>query len=297
MSPPSQAWWRRLFVSFQALLCAFALVAIVAPERDAAAVPAFARKYKTSCQTCHTVFPRLTPIGDAFRMNGHRFPSCDSAQVKEEPVSLGAEAYKDLWPASAVWPSELPATAPFALVTKQNAIIWQKGAQQTSNFAGLNPWFDFYAAGTLGENISVLGKFQINGPTCQNCHTYFAATFQVVRNMTVKVGRFQPELFNFHQQPFTEFHEVFGPQRRVGANPWNFGKDVGIEMAYTIKGRFRTVLGINEGQDDFTQPFLSKNGYLRLAYKFGGMRMDGQSDPGYTAPTKNWRDRSIQFGL
>ena len=27
------------------------------------------------------------------------------------------------------------------------------------------------------------------------------------------------------------------------------------------------------------------------------MRMDGQSDPGYTAPTKNWRDRSIQFGL
>jgi len=56
------------------------------------------------------------------------------------------------------------------------------------------------------------------------------------------------------------------------------------------------VLGIMEGQDDFSQPFQSKNGYLRLAYKLGGMRMDGQTDPGYTAPTKNWRDRSVQFG-
>jgi len=293
----TSSMWRRLTVAVSAIVCALAVLALIEPERSASAVPIFARKYKTSCQTCHTVFPRLTPIGDAFRMNGHRFPSCDGAQVKEEPVSLGAEAYKDLWPASAVWPSELPGTAPFALVTRQNVVLWQKDSQQTSNFAGLNPWFDVYAAGTLGENISVLGKFQLNGPSCQNCHSYFATTFQFVRGLTVKVGRFQPELFNFHQQPFTEFHELFGPQRRVGANTWNYGKDLGIEAAAVFKGRVRVVLGIMEGQDDFSQPFQSKNGYVRVAYRLGGMRMDGQSDPGYTAPTKNWRDRSVQVGM
>lgn len=281
--------------------CVFVLTLVTLliglPIKSAHAIPVFARKYKTSCQTCHTVFPRLTPIGDAFRMNGYRFPSCDSAQVKDEPVSLGAEAYKELYPADSVWPSDLPGTAPLAIVAKLRATAWQKGSDQTSHFAGLNPWFDVYAAATLGENISVFGKFQVNGPSCQNCHTYFSATFQVLRNTTLKVGRFQPELFNFHQQPFYEMHDLFGPQRRVGANAWNYGKDVGVEAAAIWAGRLRTVLGVMEGQDDLNQPLQSKNGYVRAAYRFGGMRMDGQSDPGYLAPTKNWRDRSIQFGM
>ena len=43
--------------------------------RDARAVPSFARKYQTSCQTCHTVYPVLNPFGEAFRRDGYRFPS------------------------------------------------------------------------------------------------------------------------------------------------------------------------------------------------------------------------------
>ncbi len=260
-------------------------------------VPAFARKYKTSCQTCHTVFPRLTAIGDAFRMNGHRFPECDAQQVKDEPVSLGADAYKELWPSEAVWPGELAGTAPIAVVAKMRATAFEKDAEQTSHFAGLNPWADVYVASTLGENVSVMGKFQLNGPSCQNCHNWAAVTFQVLKNTTIKVGRFQPDFFNFHQQPFFEMHELFGPQRRVGANAWNYGKDVGIEAAGIVAGRMRVVTGVMEGQDDFNQPYRSKNGYLRIAYKLGGSRMDGATQEGYEAPTKNWQDRSLKFGV
>jgi hypothetical protein len=46
------------------------LVTVIAVSGRARAVPAFARKYKTSCVTCHTIFPKLTPFGEQFRRNG-----------------------------------------------------------------------------------------------------------------------------------------------------------------------------------------------------------------------------------
>src|SRR5512146_1350350 len=55
---------------------------------DARAIPAFARKYETSCMTCHTVYPKLTPFGEAFRRNGFRFPGTDSDYWKQETVAL-----------------------------------------------------------------------------------------------------------------------------------------------------------------------------------------------------------------
>src|SRR5580765_6998594 len=79
------------------------------------AIPAFARKYQTSCQTCHVAFPMLTPFGEAFRLNGYRFPAgTDPNMVKTPPVTLGAEGYKKLWP-KAVWPGEIPGLPPVAI--------------------------------------------------------------------------------------------------------------------------------------------------------------------------------------
>lgn len=42
--------------------------------REAQAIPAFARKYRTTCATCHAPFPRLTPFGEQFAANGFVFP-------------------------------------------------------------------------------------------------------------------------------------------------------------------------------------------------------------------------------
>src|SRR5512141_3256592 len=87
---------------------------MLAVSRPARAFPVFARKYQTSCTTCHTIFPKLNPFGEAFRLNGYRMPKETEAQVKQTPVSLGSEAYKRVWP-NAVWPNELPGNAPVAL--------------------------------------------------------------------------------------------------------------------------------------------------------------------------------------
>ncbi len=77
------------------------------------AIPAFTRQYLTSCMTCHANFPKLNSLGEAFRRNGYQFPLNDELLVKDEPISLGAESYKELWPNS-IWPSHIPHLPPVA---------------------------------------------------------------------------------------------------------------------------------------------------------------------------------------
>ncbi len=48
------------------------LLFLALPLRPAAAIPAFARRYKVSCQLCHHPIPKLTPFGEQFAANGYR---------------------------------------------------------------------------------------------------------------------------------------------------------------------------------------------------------------------------------
>jgi len=84
----------------------FVSLGLLATASTAHAVPSFARKYQTSCQTCHVVFPKLNAFGEAFRLRGYRMPGETEEMIKQPGVSLGAPAYKRLWP-QAVWPGEI----------------------------------------------------------------------------------------------------------------------------------------------------------------------------------------------
>ena len=87
---------RTLLITLVASLFAFTVA-----ENAAWAIPAFARQYGRDCQTCHVAFPKLTPFGEAFRRQGYRFPGgVDSSFEATDPVSLGREQYKKLFPLS-----------------------------------------------------------------------------------------------------------------------------------------------------------------------------------------------------
>src|SRR5512146_3507740 len=100
-----------------ALPLGMAILLVLVGPRPAGAVPVFSRKYQTSCQTCHAIFPKLNPFGEAFRLNGYRMPLETPEQVKQPPVSLGSEAYERIWPAM-VYPSDLPSYVPLAINVK-----------------------------------------------------------------------------------------------------------------------------------------------------------------------------------
>ena len=84
-------------------------------SRSADAIPVFARKYQTACQTCHwATFPALNSFGKAFKDNGYRFPDDDEVYVKSPPVAMGGESWKKLFP-KALWPSDIPYLPPLSL--------------------------------------------------------------------------------------------------------------------------------------------------------------------------------------
>src|ERR1035437_1187081 len=125
------------------------------------AVPAFSRKYQTSCQTCHSIFPKLNPFGTAFRLNGYHLPGETEEQVKQKPVSLGADAYARMWP-EMVYPSSLPGNVPFALNVKM-ASLYASSHDDTGKTIVHNDFqfpqeANLFAAGTLGNSFSFLSE-------------------------------------------------------------------------------------------------------------------------------------------
>src|SRR5271169_1209985 len=89
------------------------LVWMAATAPRASAIPAFSRKYQTSCSTCHSDYPELNDFGEAFKKNGFKFPKDDETFVKEPPILLGAKAQKEAFP-KALYPGEIPGSVPVA---------------------------------------------------------------------------------------------------------------------------------------------------------------------------------------
>jgi hypothetical protein len=153
------AW--RLLPAFVVLSLALFVI-----PRKSAAIPAFSRKYATSCMTCHVDFPKLNDFGKAFKDAGFKFPQDDENQIKVPPVLLGADAQKLNFPNS-VWPGSIPGMPPIGF--RFNSFFQLTGANR-NRFNVLTPegevppvipgadfssgLFSIFAAGNFGSDIA-----------------------------------------------------------------------------------------------------------------------------------------------
>ena len=110
---------------------------------SASAIPAFSRRYGTSCTTCHSDFPKLNDFGKAFKDAGFKFPKDDESFLKEPPTLLGAPAQRELWPHT-VYPGSIPGNLPVGL--RYNT-YYQQVSSNRNNFNLALP------AGTVGSFI------------------------------------------------------------------------------------------------------------------------------------------------
>jgi hypothetical protein len=149
---------RKSAVHFLAALGAgFFLYGAVRPAPPAFAIPAFARKYRTSCSTCHNVFPELNDFGWAFYKNGFKFPKDDADFVQDPQQMLGAPAYKKIFP-KAIYPGEIPGSLPIGFRYEGYT---QYNAKQPLAL-GFLPRVDLFSpntftilsAGSFGPNLS-----------------------------------------------------------------------------------------------------------------------------------------------
>lgn len=133
---------------------------MLASVPKSSAIPAFSRKYQTSCTTCHNNYPELNDFGEAFKKNGFKFPKDDEAFVKDPPVLLGAKAQKEAFP-EAVFPGEIPGSLPIAFRYSGN-FTWnakQPQALQTTAFVPQTDLFvpntfTIFSAGSFGQNLA-----------------------------------------------------------------------------------------------------------------------------------------------
>src|SRR5262249_7583341 len=93
---------------------------------------------------------------------GYRMPAETEEMIKQPPVSLGAPAYKRLWP-QAVWPGELPSYVPLAVNLKladvNTSTLNDDGTVTTVNNDLQFPQeLNIFGAGTLGDHVSFFSE-------------------------------------------------------------------------------------------------------------------------------------------
>jgi hypothetical protein len=258
-------------------------------------IPAFARKYKTSCATCHNGFAKLTPFGEAFRRSGYQFPGgTDAEYVKEEAVPMGAEGYKKVFP-DAIWPGSIPGTSPISLLFNGEADYNPK-VDPRYTFGGLGSSIEAVAAGTLGEDVSFWGHaiLSSDGLELNRIFLIFSNLIGDSYALNARVGVIEPNLFSFstHRAWMEGYWITTKPFSNDMA--WSFEEtQKGIELN-GMQGRLGYSAGIVEG---FGSPHSDKDYYGHVTYKIGGMPLDGvvEGGPALNNP-KPYIDNSVTVG-
>jgi hypothetical protein len=284
---------------------AFAVVFGLA-ARPARGVPAFARKYGTSCLTCHTIYPKLNPFGEAFRRNGYRFPGVDSDAVKHETIALGQDAAKKQFPNS-VWPGVVPASVPIALGFNGQAVFHPKhtsGGAQADNGAkaNLNDLIGeahVWAGGSFDDQITFFGELTTDsgGTSIEHATVHFNDLLFAKHAFNVVVGKNVATLSSFgaHSSYVADMATVpLFTTALYGATSesWNVGDAYnGVEVNGTVSGRFDYSVGANVGANvDVQNP---NNVYAHVGYKIGGMPLDAEASSAPPDPMKPWAERSL----
>ncbi len=188
---------RKHKVLLMGILASSLILLFMMLAQEARAIPSFARKYETSCQTCHVAFPKLNAFGEAFRNNGYRFPVDDEEQVKQEPVQLGAPAWKRVWP-KAVWPSDMAPSVPIALIITNTYEIVPDA--DVSNDFVVPSEVELFSGGTLGESFSFYGGLTLlDKNEFGGLHRLFGQFNRIKGTslLNVKFGGFEPRATPF----------------------------------------------------------------------------------------------------
>lgn len=272
-----------------ALVVTGILVWMIASTPRASAIPAFSRKYGTSCSTCHNNYPELNDFGEAFKKNGFKFPKDDEMFVKEPPVLLGAKAQKDAFP-KALYPGEIPGTIPVAFRYSGN---FNYNSRQPVTL-GFLPRTDLFVpntftiigAGSFGPNLSFWVDNDIsaggdnNGAGLGDGYLKYNDLGHYLHmpkdSLNIRMGQFELDL------PFSQArgidlttYDIYDQASIAGLagttnNPFAFGiPQRGIEIGgYPNDGNFSWSVAFVNGSNNSTAMRNSKDVYVRVSQRF-----------------------------
>jgi hypothetical protein len=301
-----------------ALGVAASLIAILGQGTRTYGIPAFARKYQTSCSTCHSNYPELNDFGEAFKKNGFKFPKDDETFVKEPPVMLGAKALREVFP-KAIYPGEIPGTIPIGF--RYSGVATYNAKQPSS--LGFLPRTDLFtpgafalfAAGSLGENISFWVDDDISaegsgadgglgdGYLKVNDIGHYLGLPKDALN--VRFGQFELDLpFSQARSINLSDYDIYDQASFAGSqgstdNPFVFAEPQrGIEFGgYPNDGNFAWSVAIVNGSTETPTTRNSKDIYVRVSQRFNLERDPAvRKEVRAAGPTGPRDHTSIRFG-
>jgi hypothetical protein len=287
-----------------AMLAALLAAALSAPAH---AIPSFARKYGTSCTTCHTVYPRLTPFGEAFRRNSFRFPGVDSDYVKQETIPLTPKTpgSDDQYGISAIPPLSFGFNGAAVLHPDKNSTGGRNDQGAVFLTRDLVAEGHLFAGGSFSELITYFGEvtFASDGSTSlEHAQVFVSDLFGPKHAVNVRAGRGFSTLTSFgpHSSYLTDqimpSSGVTALNGSLGGATWNvFDHFNGFEVNGVFAGRVDYSAGLNAGSSVDTRP--SENFYGHLGYKFGGMSLDGEGDSKVKDAMRPWEERAVTIDV
>ena len=246
-----------------AVLAAIALTGILAGG-DADAIPAFARRYRFSCSTCHAPFPRLKPFGEEFAARGFRLPA------DQEPTRAFIDT-GDPW---------LLLNREFPLAVRLEGYgVWREKSGVDEDFQW--PWaFKLLSGGPVSKSVSYyFYGIMESGETLKLEDTYLQ--FNSVFHLPVDVifGQFQVSDVLFKRELRLERNDYQIYKERVGLVSTDLTYDRGLVFAWRAPAeldvQFQVVNGngIEPAVDDRFDNNGYKNTSLHVGRTFGPVRV------------------------
>jgi hypothetical protein len=288
------------------LVLGFIGLLVLAIPRPARAIPAFARKYGTTCTTCHTIYPKLNPFGEAFRRNGFRFPGVDSDVVKQGTVALGADAYKKMFP-DAVWPGTLPISVPLSLGFNGQVVFHpdtNSGGALADNSAAVNAdglveEGHLWAGGSFDDGITYFSELTAadGGIEVERAVVSFNDLVGPDHAVNVWVGKGSATLNSFGPHstylddtgiPLVQTTALFG----ATSDSWDLVDTYqSAEVNGVVSGYVDYSAGVANGANSEVRT--PQNAYAHLGCKLGGVRLDGEDNSSVKDPQKPWAENAV----
>lgn len=239
---------------FTTLIFIFLIVSFLLPEYGSA-IPAFARKYKISCNTCHEVFPRLKDYGNEFAANGFIIKEKEN---KRDYITAGDDL---LW-----LNKDFPIAARFDLFATN-----EQGKDVKNDFQ--IPWgLKLLSGGTLYKNIGYYFYFymqeqgEISG--IEDAYIHFDNVFS--SNLDILVGQFQVCDPMMKRELRLTYEDYMIYKTNVGASNINLTYDRGIMFTYEIDQTSTDLVAMvvnGNGKPEAVNDKLDQDDYKNIALR------------------------------
>lgn len=244
-----------------AILALAVLMPLIVPEQ-AEAVPAFARRWKISCTTCHDPFPRLKDFGAEFAGNGFVIPESDDDRAY---VNTGDDLLK--------LSKDFPIAGRFDAYA-----VWEQDAEIDADLQ--TPWgMKLLSGGPVADGVGYYFYFYLTerGEVAgiEDAILHFDDVFS--SGLDIAVGQFQTSDPLLKRELRLTYEDYLLYKTKVGDSQVDLTYDRGFMLSYGVESTgtelFVTVTnGNGKGESDANRKFDNdprKNLGIRLVQSLG----------------------------